>query len=315
MQLVVVALLGLGLVMVHSAGMTIDGERGDTIQWMLGRPAIYAAGAVLAMLLASRIDVRNVLQLRGLANPLGYLVIASLVLVGLTLIPGVGRTVYGASRWLTVGPQSWRLSFQPSELVKWTLPIAVAWWCARRRATMHRVAHGLLPPLALIAVGGLLVGIEDLGTAALIGMVAIVLLFAGGARWWHLLLTVAAGAAAVAWAIIRSPYRYDRLVAFLDPWADAHGSGYHSIQSMLAVAMGGPTGRGLGGAVFLGHWLWVLVIDQTVIGAGGGIAASLARRLRFCTVAARRNSSLAPVRPRNLRRVSPKLSEASTVEG
>ena len=249
MQLAVIALLGLGLVMVHSAGITIGAERTGPLAWLTDRPALYAAVAIVAMLIASRLDVRRIVRTRGLANPLAYLMVAALVLVALTLIPGVGRTVNGASRWLYVGPQRWGLSFQPSELVKWTMLVTIAWWCARRQGVMHRFRYGLLFPLLLLAVAGVLVVIEDLGTAALIGLVTVIVLFAGGARWWHLLLVAPVGLIGLLGAILQSPYRRDRLVAFLDPWADPRGTGYHPIQSMLAVAMGGPTGRGLGGGI------------------------------------------------------------------
>ena len=249
MQLAVVALLGLGLVMVHSAGMTIGGASPGPMQWLIGRPTLYAIAAIVAMMIASRLDVRYILRGRGLTNPLVYLIVASLVLVALALVPGLGRTVNGASRWLYLGPRAWGLSFQPSEIAKWTLPIAIAWWCARRQATIRSLRRGLLPPLALVGVACVLIGVEDLGTAALVGAVAVVILFAGGVRWWQLTVAVLTGAAAVVWAIMQSPYRWNRLLAFQDPWADPSGSGYHPIQSMLAVAMGGPTGRGLGGGI------------------------------------------------------------------
>lgn len=249
MQLAAIALLGLGLVMVHSAGITIGAARTGPLNWLTGRPALYAAAAVVAMLIASRLDVRRVFRARGLINPLGYVMVGALILVALTLVPGIGRTVNGASRWLYLGPRRWGLSFQPSELVKWTIPIVLAWWCARRQGVMHRFIHGLAFPLGLLAAAGLLVVIEDLGTAALIGAVAVIVLFAGGARWWQLLLVALGALLGLAAAIMRSPYRYERLLAFVDPWADPRGTGYHPIQSMLAVAMGGPTGRGLGGGI------------------------------------------------------------------
>src|SRR5690606_13807878 len=97
------------------------------------------------------------------------IVIVSLILAALTLVPGMGRSVNGASRWLYMGPRSWGMSFQPSELVKWVLVLAFAWWCARRRGVMHRPIHGLVPPMALLALACGIIVIEDLGTAALIG--------------------------------------------------------------------------------------------------------------------------------------------------
>lgn len=111
---------------------------------------------------------------------------------------------------------------------------------------MGRFTHGLLPALALIGLACGLVVIEDLGTAVLIGAVAACLLIAGGAKLWQMVLCALPAVAAVVAAIWHSPYRINRLLAFLNPWEDPQGIGYHPIQSMLAIAMGGLTGRGLG---------------------------------------------------------------------
>ena len=251
LQLCVVALLGIGLVMTQSAGLSVrDGVAGPEtwpgLNVLISRNAVYAALAILALLIASRINVRQLFEKRGWSNPLWLIVLVALGLSALTLVPGMGKSVNGASRWLHLGPSGWGVSFQPSELVKWIMVIALAWWCARRRGVMPRFWAGLLPALLLIALGCGLIVIEDLGTAALIGMVAMCVLFAGGARWWHLALTVPLAAAAFIAAVAANPYRIRRLTAFLDPWADPAGAGYHPIQSMVAIAQGGLTGRGLG---------------------------------------------------------------------
>ncbi len=269
LQIAVVALLGVAVVFVHSAGMSVRGagpdaaagavgfapDAGffDALLAMLGpllsRNSVYALLAVAAMLAASRINVRQLFRARGVTNPLLLIVAVSLGLVALTFVPGIGKNVNGASRWIYLGPQSLGLSFQPSELVKWVLVVAVAWWCARRRGVMHRPLHGLLPPALLIAVACGMVLIEDLGTGALIGAVALCMLIAGGARLWQLALAIPPAAAALVGAIYHSPYRVDRILAFLNPWEDPQGIGYHPIQSMVAIAQGGLAGRGLGNGI------------------------------------------------------------------
>lgn len=253
LQLTVVALLGVGVVMVHSAGMSVGGaagvERGDPVALLLSRNAIYAGVAILAMLLASRINIRELFRVHGWANPLFWIIALSLVMVGLTYIPGLGKSVNGSSRWLNLGPRSLGLSFQPSELVKWVMVVAIAWWCARRRGVMHRFWAGLVPALGLVAFACGLIVIQDLGTAALIALAAGCVLIAGGARIWQLALTIPPAAFALAAAIMHAPYRRARLVAFLDPWADPQKNGYHPIQSMLGIAQGGLTGRGLGNGI------------------------------------------------------------------
>lgn len=249
MQLLVIALLGLGVVMVHSAGMSVGGSPFSAGRLLSSRNVIYAALAVAALVFASRLDVRAIFRGRGIANPLLYMLTSSIVLVGLTFVPGIGKTVNGSSRWLYLGPPDAGLSFQPSELVKWTMVVAIAFWCARRQGVMRSFRHGLLPPLALTALACGMIVIEDLGTAALIGLIAVLMLYAGGARWWHLGLLAPAAFGAFTMAVMHSAYRRERLLAFLDPWADPQGTGYHAIQSMLAVAMGGVTGRGLGNGI------------------------------------------------------------------
>src|SRR5690606_10329834 len=139
LQLAVVALLGVGVVMVHSASLRVgatDPAAGPEA-WLLaafaGRNTIYALLAIAVMLAASRINVRQLFRTHGWTNPLWLILGLSLVLAALTLVPTLGKSVNGASRWLHLGPAGWGLTFQPSELVKWVMVVAIAWWCARRR--------------------------------------------------------------------------------------------------------------------------------------------------------------------------------------
>ncbi|MEM6553817.1 MAG: putative peptidoglycan glycosyltransferase FtsW [Planctomycetota bacterium] len=244
------ALLGVGVVMVHSAGVspTAMGSASAEGLWsglgMFGtRHTVFAGLAVGVMLLASRVDAGRWLAKRGWGNPLFGLVFVTIGLLVLTA--EVGVEVNGARRWLRVGP----VQFQPSEVAKWVLVGALAWWCGRRRGVMHRFGAGLVPPLVLVAVVCGLVAKEDLGTGVLLGAVALSVLLAGGARWWQvggLVVVGLAGAVAMIWA---APFRMKRLAVFMDPWSDASGVGYHPIQSMLAFAEGGVTGSGLGHSV------------------------------------------------------------------
>ena len=229
--------------------MGVGGDAWGPLSMLGGRNTAYALIALGVMAAAAWIDVRKLFLTRGWVNPLWLVLLMSLGLAALTLVPGMGRSVNGASRWLYLGPRGWGVSFQPSELVKWTMLLAIAWWCARRRGVMHRFWHGLLPVLLLLAVACGLIIIEDLGTAVLIGLVAVCVLYAGGARLWQLALLMIPALIGVVSLIVTSPYRFRRLLAFLDPWADPQGAGYHPIQSMLAIAQGGLTGRGLGNGV------------------------------------------------------------------
>lgn len=251
------ALLGLGVVMVHSAGANVGAVGSDLAPvispfdgagpWamFLTKNTLYAGLAIVAMLVASRVDLRGLYTRKSFLNPLLVLVIGAFALQGLTLVPGIGHEVNGASRWLKLGP----VTFQPSELVKWAMVLAVAWWCARRSGVMHKLFFGVVPPVLVIAAGCVLIVKEDLGTAVLVGAVAVVLLVAGGMRLWTLIPATAAAGVGIFYAIMAEPYRIQRLLIYRDPWIDPEGAGYHPIQSQLAFAQGGVPGAGLGNSI------------------------------------------------------------------
>ena len=251
----VAALLALGVLMVRSASMDVVAGDGSLTAaagvWggWLNRHLVYASLAVAAMGFGLRLDLAAVPRRRWWRNPLFYAVLAAFVLCGLTLVPGLARNVNGAARWLVLGPPGYGVSFQPSELMKWVILAALAWWCYRRGDAMRHFWGGLVPAMTLLAAACGMIVLEDLGTAALIGTVAVALLVAGGARLWQVALIVPVGLGGAVAAILHSPYRVRRLTAFLDPWADPMGAGYHPIHAMLAFAQGGPGGAGLGESI------------------------------------------------------------------
>jgi len=157
-------------------------------------------------------------------------------------LPVIGREVNGSARWVRVAGQS----LQPSEVVKWGLVALVAWYGTVRHKWLSSFRWGLLPCLASIGVLGAMVVSEDLGTGVLIAASSCVVLAAAGARILHFAMFVPLAVAGVLGAIVTSPYRVERVMAFLDPFADPQDSGYHMIQSMAAIAGGGGAGRGLG---------------------------------------------------------------------
>jgi cell division protein FtsW len=268
-----VALLTLGVVMVNSAGMTVDPvraapdgtvltpdqPRGVTFKSIIfSRSSLYMALALIALAAGSFVPVRRLADRlassgagtsrSGFPADAGLLALATAALLAVlatVYIPGVGREVNGSSRWIAL-PFADGLSLQPSEFAKWGLLALAAWWAARRGPDLSRFWIGLVPALIAIGAPAALVTAEDLGTGVLIAAAACLVLLAGGARLWHFLLFVPPGLAAVGLAILASPYRVARLTAFLDPYADPQGTGYHMIQSMAAVAGGGLFGRGLG---------------------------------------------------------------------
>jgi cell division protein FtsW len=234
------ALLMVGTVVVQSAGMTVT-EAGTMLELLTDRTALLAMAAFAALLIGRWAPSR---LMNSKAVSIGLIVIAIGLLVAV-LAPGVGREVNGARRWIDIGP----IGFQPSEVAKWALILFIAWYATRPRRKLGSLVSGLMPALLVVAMVCGLTLLEDLGTAVLIAAVATIMLLAGGARIWHMgILAIPAGGVIVA-AIATEGYRIQRLKAFLDPWADPAGSGYHVIQSMKAIARGDIGGLGLGNGV------------------------------------------------------------------
>ena len=246
LMLAAISLLTIGVVMVSSAGLTVDPHHAvDLPQILFGRTAALAALAVAALFVASRVPVDRLYRIRGWLAPAPWLAVAIVVLLLAVHIPGVGREVNGARRWIDLG----FVSFQPSEVAKWGTIFILACYAARRPEAMGRLTTGFLWPMGFVALVCGLIATEDLGTAVLIGMVAAVTLLAAGAKLWHAAVMAVPALVAFAAAVATSSYRLDRLRAWLDPYQDPQGIGYHIIQSLSTVAAGGVTGRGLGASV------------------------------------------------------------------
>lgn len=242
----VVALLVTGTVLVNSASMTTASGTATSLETLLlGRHTWFAVAAVVALWVGSRIPVDRLFTLRGKASPMPWLLVAIVLALLLVHVPGVGREVNGAKRWITLGP----IGLQPSELAKWGMPLLVAWHCCRRSGALGSFWHGFVPPFLAVGAVAAVVALEDLGTAVLIMLVALAMLVAAGVRFWHVLLLLPAAGSAFVALIVTSPYRVNRILAYLDPFADAQGKGYHIIQSMAAITGGGLPGRGLGNGI------------------------------------------------------------------
>ncbi|MFT3686783.1 MAG: FtsW/RodA/SpoVE family cell cycle protein [Phycisphaerales bacterium] len=262
--LCVLGLLCLGVVMVNSA--TVDVTKSVTVQGLLmSKSTVYAGLALLAMIVTATLPILplapGVKRLQpggtGAADDqwggwtlkglwIGAAVIISCLL--LVYIPGFGRNVNGATRWLSVPIPGLRdVSVQPSEIAKWGMIGLVAWYCWRMGAArLSKFWTGLVPGLGAVAIVCVVIVKEDLGTAVLIVLVASAVFMAAGARVWQFAMAIPLGAAAFAAAVITTPYRVQRIMSFLDPYADPLGKGFHMLESMKGVASGGGFGRGLG---------------------------------------------------------------------
>ena len=256
------ALLTLGVVMVSSAGMRItpasaeapiasnDGLRITAI--LGGRDGIFA-GLAVAALIAGWMMPRRLLAAVTTPRPdrLPVMIVAGIVgcvgVLGLVYIPGLSREMNASHRWIEItAPGFGEVSIQPSEIVKWAMVGLVAWCGAAAGDRLGRFWTGFLPALVAVGLVAVVIMKEDLGTAVLVAGVAGVVLLAAGAKLSHAAILAPLGLGVAAAGLIAAPYRVARITAFLDPYQDPAGTGFHMIQSMDAVAGGEGAGRGLG---------------------------------------------------------------------
>jgi cell division protein FtsW len=234
---IVFTLVMTGIIMVYSSSSISAADRCGTDTYYLKKQIAFAAVGFLMLLVARNIRYQLLQRFVYLILGLG---IVSLVL---PLLPGLGKTIGGATRWLRVGP----VSFQPSEFAKLSLVIFLAYSVSTKENKMKFFSVGFLPHLLVTLFMAMLVLAQpDFGTAMLMIMLCLVMVFAGGCSIKHLGAFSALAAAGGYLLIISADYRLERLTAFLDPWKDASDTGFQIIQSFLALGSGGLWGTGLG---------------------------------------------------------------------
>lgn len=267
--LTVLSLLTIGVVMVTSARMEVApvGELVSTVPGITAKSIIfsrqtaYMGLAIAAMVVGASLPVRRFAEQAANGGaidrdrwagigPTLLVGFGLVVLCGMVYLPVIGKEVNGSHRWLRLpigGADG--LSVQPSEIAKWVMIPLVAWYVTVRSKAMHEFGKGLFPILMVIGLVAGFIILEDLGTGALIAGVAAVLLLAGGGRIWQLALLFPIGLAGLTGAILASDYRRKRILAFLDPFEDSQGIGYHIVQSLITISEGRGWGRGLGGGL------------------------------------------------------------------
>jgi cell division protein FtsW len=173
----------------------------------------------------------------------GWGLFISCILVGLTMVPGVGVMAFGARRWINLG----FISFQPVELLKFFFIAFTAWVLTIKKDKIRSFKKGLVPLFASVLVPILLTAKQpDLGNTMLMAVVIFALLFVGRARLFHLFGMVGLGLGGMAGSILLHPYQMQRIRTFLDPFADPLGKSYHIVQSFIAIGSGGIWGVGIG---------------------------------------------------------------------
>lgn len=248
---VVVLLMLFGMVMVYSASISLPDSpkyANYSNAHFLIRQTVFVVIALFTGLLAFRVPVATWQRWAP------YLFVATLVLLALVLVPGIGKGVNGARRWLSFKV----FNLQPSELMKLFVVLYAADYTVRKQQFMHKLTKGFLPMTVAIAVVGLLLLLEpDLGAFGVIVCIAMGILFLGGINgiWFGGIGATLVGIFGM--VIMLSPWRRERIFAYLNPWSEenALGKAYQLSHSLIAFGRGELFGVGLGGSVEKLHYL------------------------------------------------------------
>ncbi len=236
----VVVLAGLGLVMVASASISIaDRATGEPLYYF-NRQLVFVAFGVMGGVLTYHIRLH--LWERASMS----LLIIAVVLLMLVLIPGLGKSVNGSSRWLSLGV----FNLQVSEPAKLFTIIYLAGYLVRRGHEVRETMRGFIKPVIGLSVISVLLLLEpDYGAVVVLMTTALGMLFLGGVRLWQFVSVMLAVSAVMALLAVSSSYRLERIMAFMNPWADPYNSGFQLTQSLIAIGSGSWFGQGLGGSI------------------------------------------------------------------
>jgi len=234
--LAVILLSAIGTATIFSASPTMGLKHGDML-YFIKRHLFFLVLGVGAGYYGFRLDLVK------LKNYSFHLFLVTLFFLVLVFVPGIGHNISGASRWIDLGI----ISFQPSELIKFTLTVYLARLLSERKGDIGNFMRGVLPALLIFAfVAALIIKQPDLGTVLALAGSVFAMLFVAGMEYSQFVFLGLAAVAGVIVLGVTTPYRLKRFVAFFDPWQDPQGIGFQIIQSLLAVGSGGIMGLGLG---------------------------------------------------------------------
>ncbi|MBU0744511.1 MAG: putative lipid II flippase FtsW [Gammaproteobacteria bacterium] len=236
----VFSLLAIGFLLLASASMGISGKWHHTPFHFLSRQAIYLFIGFIAVLFAKQVPLSFWEKISG------YLLLASMFLLMVVLIPGVGREVNGSIRWIGLGIAS----LQVSEFAKLSLVIYIASYLLRHQDEVQASIKGFIKPLILLGIIAWLLLLEpDFGAIVVMLLTMLGMMYLAGARLWQFIVLLLLVGVCLATLAVVSPYRLMRLTSFLNPWAKPFDSGYQLVQSLIAFGRGGIFGVGLGNSI------------------------------------------------------------------
>ena len=278
---IILALLVFGLIMIASAGISYSRTRFGDSYYFFKRQ--FFNGFLPGLVILYITQKINYNFWKKISFPLFA---ASIVFLILVFVPGFGSKIYGASRWVQLGT----FSFQPSEMLKFSLIIYLAAWLESQREKVKDFFDGLIPFLAIIAfVGFLLIKQPDMGTLGVTIFIAMSIFFVSGSKISHMFLIGAAGVIAFFSLIKLESYRMDRFLVFLHPELDPRGVGYQINQALLAIGSGGIFGLGLGHSLQMFNYLPEPVGDSifAIIGEELGLLGAVLLVALFVALAMR----------------------------
>ncbi len=233
---IVVVLLGIGMIMVLSASGIVAEKMYNDKYFFFKKQAVFALLGGIALCCAALIPRSWLYRLQYPA------LLTTLVLVCITLTP-LSPTINGAKRWISFGG----LSLQPMEFVKIAVALYLAYFMSTKQELVKTFSRGVIPPFAVTGVFcALLLMQPDFGSAVVLAGILFFMCLAGGTRFIYLFISLGMAAAGALALVLNSGYRARRLTAFLDPFQDAHNTGYQLVQSLYALALGGFSGAGVG---------------------------------------------------------------------
>ncbi len=241
-SLIIITLLltGFGLMMVYSSSYAVAYIHYDNPTYFFTKQLKWFIIGLFFFIIATFVPYRIYSKL----SPL--LVMVSIVMLVMVLIPGLGTERNYSQRWIQLGP----ILLQPTELIKLFMIMYFASFYAKKQETINQFKNGVLPPLIILGIIFLLILKQpDLGSAGLILLACLTIVICSGVKKRHLFMLGTVGLAGIIYFSITSSYRMQRIVSFIDPFADPFGEGYQLVNGYIAIGTGGVMGNGLGNSI------------------------------------------------------------------